>query len=256
MRLQDDEVLLAADRDVRVDEVAELEQQALGLLGGLVLLGVGGLDVGGELPGLLQQLGLLVAVRPWGSACRAPSARSAARRSGRRTTCAARRRRAGRRRARRPLHGRAGRRAHGRGPHGAGEGQSPGQGYRCGDPAPRLDYSERATMSDIAGIVGWRIAAQCVNESASHSLEGACARCLVDSTPLRGAGLGARVVHRDAAPAKLSTGCARDLWTSELIIPNGCHGRWIPGANPLHTHFRVEMGRPKGLIKGNEVDEG
>ena len=48
--------------------------------------------------GLLQQLGLLVARRPWGSACRATSARSAARRSGRRTTCAARRRRAGRRR--------------------------------------------------------------------------------------------------------------------------------------------------------------
>ena len=66
VRLQDDEVLLAADRDVGVDEVAELEQQLLGLLVGLVLLGVGGLDVGLELLGLLQQLGLLVARRPWG----------------------------------------------------------------------------------------------------------------------------------------------------------------------------------------------
>lgn len=61
VRLQDDEVLLAADRDVRVDQVAELEEQTLGLLVRLVLFGVGGLDGGGELPGLLQQLGLLVA---------------------------------------------------------------------------------------------------------------------------------------------------------------------------------------------------
>lgn len=60
MRLQDDEVLLAADRDVGVHEVAELEQEALGLLVCLVLFGVGGLDGGGELAGLLQQLGLLV----------------------------------------------------------------------------------------------------------------------------------------------------------------------------------------------------
>ncbi len=50
VRLQDDEVLLAADRDVRVDQVAELEEQTLGLLVRLVLFGVGGLDGGGELP--------------------------------------------------------------------------------------------------------------------------------------------------------------------------------------------------------------
>jgi hypothetical protein len=43
-----------------VDEVAELEQQLPGLGVGRVALGVGGLDVGGELAGLLQQLGLLV----------------------------------------------------------------------------------------------------------------------------------------------------------------------------------------------------
>lgn len=64
VRLQDDEVLLAADRDVGVDEVAELEQEALGLLVGLVLLGVGRLDVGGQLTGLGQQFGLLVAGGP------------------------------------------------------------------------------------------------------------------------------------------------------------------------------------------------
>lgn len=44
-----------------MDQVAELEEQTLGLLVRLVLFGVGGLDGGGELPGLLQQLGLLVA---------------------------------------------------------------------------------------------------------------------------------------------------------------------------------------------------
>ncbi len=61
VRLQDDEVLLAADRHVRVHEVAQLEREALGLLVRLVLLGVGRLDVGGELARLLEQLGLLVA---------------------------------------------------------------------------------------------------------------------------------------------------------------------------------------------------
>lgn len=61
VRLQDDEVLLAADRDVGMHEVAEQEREALGLLVGLVLLGVGRLDVGGQLARLLQQLGLLVA---------------------------------------------------------------------------------------------------------------------------------------------------------------------------------------------------
>lgn len=60
VRLQDDEVLLAADRDVGVHEVAELEEEALGLLVRLVLLGVGRLDVGGEPARLLEQLGLLV----------------------------------------------------------------------------------------------------------------------------------------------------------------------------------------------------
>lgn len=63
VRLQDDEVLLAADRDVGVHEVAELEDEPLGLLVRLVLLGAGGLDRGRELAGLLQQLGLLVAGR-------------------------------------------------------------------------------------------------------------------------------------------------------------------------------------------------
>ncbi|MGX1271058.1 hypothetical protein RKD18_004252 [Streptomyces phaeoluteigriseus] len=60
VRLQRDEVLLAADGYVGVDEVAQLEQQLLRLAVGGVALGVGRLDVGGELAGLLQQLGLLV----------------------------------------------------------------------------------------------------------------------------------------------------------------------------------------------------
>lgn len=64
MRLQDDEVLLAADRDVGVHEVVELEEEPLGLLVRLVLLGVGRLDVGGQLTGLLEQLGLLVTRGP------------------------------------------------------------------------------------------------------------------------------------------------------------------------------------------------
>lgn len=60
VRLQDDEVLLAADRDVGVHQVAEPEEEPLGLLVRLVLFGLGGLDVGLELLGLLQQLGALV----------------------------------------------------------------------------------------------------------------------------------------------------------------------------------------------------
>lgn len=59
MRLEDDEVLLAADRDVLVDDVPELEQQPLGLFVGLVLGRVGSLDVGLQLLGPLQQLGAL-----------------------------------------------------------------------------------------------------------------------------------------------------------------------------------------------------
>src|SRR5690606_40657144 len=61
VRLQRDEVLLAADGDVGVDEVAELQQEFLGLGVGGVPFGVGGLHRGGELARLLQQLGLLVA---------------------------------------------------------------------------------------------------------------------------------------------------------------------------------------------------
>lgn len=57
--LQDDEVLLAADRHVLVDDVAELEQKALGLCVGLVLCRVGRFDVGLQLLGLLQELGAL-----------------------------------------------------------------------------------------------------------------------------------------------------------------------------------------------------
>lgn len=60
MRLQRDEVLLAADGDVGVDEVAELEEEFLGLGGGRVALGFGGLDVGLELFRALEQFGLLV----------------------------------------------------------------------------------------------------------------------------------------------------------------------------------------------------
>lgn len=66
VRLQDGEVLLAAHGYVGVDEVAELPQQLLRLFLGLVLCGVGGLDGGGQLTGLLQQHGLLVMRRPWG----------------------------------------------------------------------------------------------------------------------------------------------------------------------------------------------
>lgn len=60
VRLQDDEVLLAADRHVLVDDVAELEEQPLGLGVGLVLGGVGRLDAGLELIGLLEELGALL----------------------------------------------------------------------------------------------------------------------------------------------------------------------------------------------------
>ncbi len=59
--LQDGEVVLAADRHVLVDDVAELEQQGLCLSGRLVLLGVGGLHGAGQFGGLPQQVGLLVA---------------------------------------------------------------------------------------------------------------------------------------------------------------------------------------------------
>lgn len=60
MRLQGDEVLLAADGHVGVDEVAEPEQQLLGLGVGGVALRLGGLDVGLELLGPLEQVGLLL----------------------------------------------------------------------------------------------------------------------------------------------------------------------------------------------------
>lgn len=60
VRLQDDEVLLAPDRYVRVDDVAELEQQALGLGVGLVLCRVGRPDVGLQLLGPLEELGALL----------------------------------------------------------------------------------------------------------------------------------------------------------------------------------------------------
>lgn len=63
MCLQGDEVLLAADGHVGVDEVAQLEQELLGLGVGGGALGVGGLDVGLELVGALQQVGLLVTGR-------------------------------------------------------------------------------------------------------------------------------------------------------------------------------------------------
>lgn len=56
VRLQDDEVLLAADRHVLLDDVAELQQEALGLGVRLVLSGVGGTHVGLELVGAGQQL--------------------------------------------------------------------------------------------------------------------------------------------------------------------------------------------------------
>lgn len=59
VRLQYDEVFLAADRHVLVDDVADLEHQAPGLGVGLVLCRVGGLDVGLQLLGLLEQLGAL-----------------------------------------------------------------------------------------------------------------------------------------------------------------------------------------------------
>ncbi len=60
VRLQDDEVLLAADRHVRVDDVAEPEQQVPGLRVGLVLGRVGRLDVGLELLGAGQEFGALL----------------------------------------------------------------------------------------------------------------------------------------------------------------------------------------------------
>lgn len=60
--LQRDEVLLAADRGGRVDEVGQRAEQPVGLLLGLGLLGVGGLDLGGQVLGALQQGGLLLAL--------------------------------------------------------------------------------------------------------------------------------------------------------------------------------------------------
>lgn len=60
--LQRDEVLLAADRGGRVDEVRQRAEQAFGLLLGHALFGVGGLDLLGERLGALQQGGLLLAL--------------------------------------------------------------------------------------------------------------------------------------------------------------------------------------------------
>lgn len=60
VRLQDDEVLLAADRHVLVDDVAEQQEKTLGLGVGLVLCGVGRLDLGLQLIGLLEELGALL----------------------------------------------------------------------------------------------------------------------------------------------------------------------------------------------------
>lgn len=60
MRLQDDEVLLAADRHVRVDEVAEPQQQVAGLRVRLVLGRVRRLHIGLELLGPGQEPGALL----------------------------------------------------------------------------------------------------------------------------------------------------------------------------------------------------
>lgn len=56
VRLKDGEVLLAADGDVAVDDVPELEEEPLGRLVRLVLLGLGRLDVLLELFGLGEEL--------------------------------------------------------------------------------------------------------------------------------------------------------------------------------------------------------
>ena len=60
--LQRDEVLLAADRGRRVDQVRQRADQALGRVLRLVLLGVGGLDLLGQGLGALEQSGLLLAL--------------------------------------------------------------------------------------------------------------------------------------------------------------------------------------------------
>ncbi len=60
--LEDDEVLLAADRGVGVEQVGQLPEQPLRLGVGLGLLGVGGLHLGGEHGGALEQLRLLLAL--------------------------------------------------------------------------------------------------------------------------------------------------------------------------------------------------
>ncbi len=64
-------------------------------------------------------------------------------------------------------------------------------------------------------------------------------------------------LHR---PEKLSTGCAKDLWMSQVIIPNRLRrpkaDRRIPKPNHPQAHFRVEMGRPKGLPQGNGWTKG
>ena len=109
--LDDHEVVLAADRRVRVHQVRDPAQELLDLVVGGVLLGLGGLDLGGQVLRLDQQGGR--ARRPWPCRppCRALSARRAGCPRGRWRTAGARPRTAGCRRRPRPRHERAATRA-------------------------------------------------------------------------------------------------------------------------------------------------
>lgn len=202
--------------------------------------------------------------RPWGSACRATSARNGVRRSGARTTCAARRRTGRSRRARRPLHGRAGRREHGRGPHGAGEGQSPLK-VTVARFRPTTRYPLHSLMPylpecELRVERGWKRSTRGpvgrVKENCHFPLRGADAALHLDPIPLPWAGLGgplSTVMHR---PEKLSTGCESDLWMPEEIIPKATCVTKNSLSNRSQAHFRVEMLHSKELITANAWTKG
>ena len=109
--VEHDEVVLAAGRDAVDDHVGDRHVRCGERLFGLGLLGLGGLDLLGELLGVRQQRGPLVGAMPCPPACWRPSARRAGCRRPRSRPGARRRRRAARRRGQGPRHGRVATRA-------------------------------------------------------------------------------------------------------------------------------------------------